>query len=166
MKGHLLCEILICTLGHKASGGSRRRSPRSPRSLLWTAGKAYTPAVVPICCLSVSCLSVVCLLPVCCLFVLCSFFVRSLLVLCSFFVRSLSIVCCLSVVFQFLLYTLSTFHTRFLVYLSEHGSDVSTWITINKTADFLIVTHQNPLFWLYLGTISGLQSIKWLFSWS
>ena len=35
---------VICRLWHKASGASRRRSSRS---LLWTAGKAYTPAVLP-----------------------------------------------------------------------------------------------------------------------
>ena len=29
VKYHLLCEILICTLGHKAGGASRRRSSRS-----------------------------------------------------------------------------------------------------------------------------------------
>ena len=128
---------IICTrIGHKASAASRRRSSRS---LLWTAGKAYTPAVVP-----VSCLPDACQLFACCLPVVCLVLVWCLSV-CCLFVCCLS-VCCLSGVCLLPLYTLSTSLTRFLVYISGTDFDVSTWITINKSAYFLIVTIQKPCF--------------------
>ena len=123
---------IICTrIGHKASGASRRRSSRS---LLWTAGQAYTPAVVP-----VSCLPGACQLCACCLSGACLVFV-CLLSVCLLYV------CCMSGVCLLPLYTLSTSLTRYLVYLSGTDFDVSTWITINKSAYFLIVTLQNPCF--------------------
>ena len=135
----LLCEAMICTLGHKA-GGARRR--RSSRSLLWTAGKAYTPAVVPVSCLPVSCLLLVCFLPVSYLFV------------------------CL---FSF------SFHSTHT--LSLHLSLDSSWIPLTllwrfyldydqENRLFLDRNSSKPLFYPYLGTKSGLQSIKSHISWS
>ena len=56
---------------------------------------------------------------------------------------SLSLVCLLSLACRLsfaCLHTLSTILSRFLMYLSRPYSDVSTWITIKKTAYFLIVT--------------------------
>ena len=108
VKGRQLCEIQICRVGHKASGASRRRSSRS---LLWTAGKAYTPAVLPVCCLSGVTLH----------------YISS-----TYLLTSLCI------------------PPYILLWIppcpSSPYSDVSTWITINKTADFLIVTLQKPCF--------------------
>ena len=58
----------------------------------------------------------------------------------------LSVTCLVSLYTIYLSASLSTSFSRFLMDPSGSYFDVSTWITINKTADFLIVTPQKACF--------------------